>query len=214
MVEQVPKEKKPRGRPRKRKLNEDENVNEPTETNVRVENVGGSTVGGSNIRADARSGGNKNRVGRIGSSRRGGAKSGSNNKSSGSGRKSLKRSCTSAYARWFGDPESDTVDASERVNTEAQNDEPQTHEHVENEGQIEIELTGTQTEIMHVDESQTQNDDIEVQEPEEEQQKSPQAQVVQARLRRPSERIMKIKLATKIHGQGSTPEAALVVDDA
>ena len=221
-VQEVPKEKKPRGRPRKRKLNEGENViveNEPTETTVIVENLGGSTVGGSNTRADARSGGKRNIVGRISSSRRGGAKSGSNNKSSGSGRKSLKRSCTSAYARWFGDPETDTADASERVNPEDQNGEPKTHEHVENEGQIEIELTGTQTEIMHVDESQTQNDDFEVQEPEEDdfevqQQQIPQAPVVQARFRRPSERIMKNKLATKIHGQGSTPEAALVVDDA
>ena len=65
---------------------------------------------------------------------------------------------------------------------------------------------------MQVDQSQTQI--VEPEEPPEEQQFQMQAPVAQVRLRRPSERIMKNKLARKIHGQGSTQETALDVDDA
>lgn len=178
-----------------------------------------------------KTGPNKKTVGISGPNKKTVCTSGSTSMT-GSNRNSLKRSCSSAFARWFGDPDdeqanaldagesvepevqqTDQVDAGQRVDPEVIVEDQ--NQPVQNEDQIEFELTGTQ-EIMHEEASQSQNDEHEV-EAEQEQQIDQevhlQAPFVQVRLRRPSERIMKNKLAKKIEGQGSSPQTALDLDD-
>ena len=221
-VAQEPKAKKPRGRPRKKQGNDAENVVDDVmevrqtsapNVEVRAGNVGGSTSrsGSKNVaKKTNKAGPNKKTVGTSGLNRRTVGTSGSTSKT-GSNRNSLKRSCTSAFARWFGIPddnEADVLDAGQNVEQpEVQVDAVENVEQnqaVQDEDQMEFDLTGTQ-EVMFEEASQTQDDgaDFETEE-----------QVVQVRMRRPSERIMKNKLAKKIDGQGSTPQTALDLDDA
>ena len=177
-VAQEPKEKKPRGRPRKEKVTEVENIVEgvreimdPSASHVEIR------AGGSNVRPGAKIGPKKKRGAKSVPTKKTCATSGSNRAtgvSGGSRRNNLKRSCPSTFARWFGDPEvQETVpmaDESEAhpqvVEPEVQeagpmDDETEAHPQVvepevqeaEVQQQVEIELTGTQVEIMQVHES-------------------------------------------------------------
>ena len=228
-VAQQPKEKQPRGRPRKKRVTEDDILVEE----VRAENI--SEVGGTNVMEEVRAekvlGKRKKTVAKSGPRKKKVSKSVPTKKSSISGskqkkdgscglnRKSLKRSCTSAFARWLGEPElvhnEDAMDQQveesqfQDVQDEVQVEEE--HELVHNQDQIEIELTGTQ-----VEESQTQDvqDEDQIEPVVEDVQHEVQIQepVLQVRVRRPSERIIKNKLSKNHHGQGSTPDSALDVD--
>ena len=172
------RKKKPRGRPRKEKVTEGENIVEgvkerrdPSASHVEVR------AGGSNVRPGAKNGPKKKRGAKSVPTKKTCATSGSNRAtgvSGGSRRNNLKRSCPSTFARWFGDPEvqetGPMADESEAhpqvVEPEVQEagpmaDEPEAHPQVvepevqeaEVQQQVEIELTGTQVEIMQVHES-------------------------------------------------------------
>lgn len=183
-------------------------------TNV-MEEVRAEKVLGQRKKTVAKSGPRKKKVAKSVPTKKASI-SGSKQKKAGScglNRKSLKRSCTSAFARWLGEPElvhnEDAMDAGENIEDEVQvQEEP---ELVHNEDQIEIELTGTQ-----VEETQTQDvqDEDQIEPVVEDVQHEVQIQepVVQVRVRRPSERIIKNKLAKNHHGHGSTPDSALDLD--
>ena len=155
-VEQEPKEKKPRGRPRKKKVTEDDIVEE---VRVRAENEpvvqDDRDVGGSNVVEEVRPvnvvRSRKKTVAKSGPRKNTAASSGSKQRkntaaSSGLNRNGLKRSCMSAFARWFGEPE-DEMDQQTNVMDAGVT--------VEDEVQVEIDLTGTQVEDQ-MEETQTQ----------------------------------------------------------